>query len=276
MTSSPFIILGAGYTGRYLYAALKERGAQVLATSRDAEHNLPYISDHDRLTFDLARPATWPAFPPDCRVFWCFPAEPIELVRRFADARLMDIRRLVVLGSTSAYDPASPEWDVPPPWLDESASLNQALPRVQGEEFLRTSCGAIVLRAAGIYGPGRNPLDWIRRGRVGLSRRYVNLIHVEDLAGICLELCERGPCGESYNVSDGVPRTWHDICRTARERWSVACLEASDTKHPGKRIATAKLRQALHHTLKHPDLYEAIASIEANAPARVNVTVPHL
>jgi nucleoside-diphosphate-sugar epimerase len=107
-------------------------------------------------------------------------------------------------------------------------------------------------------------LDWIRRGLVGPSQRYVNLIHVEDLADICLELCERGLRGETYNVSDGVPRTWHDICRMARDRWLVTPAAGRPNDHPGKRIATAKLQQALHYTLKHPNLYDAMALIEAN------------
>jgi hypothetical protein len=267
MTFPQFVILGAGYTGHYLYAAAKEQGAGVRATSRDPEHNLTQIPADDRLTFDLAHPATWPSFPPDCRVFWCFPAQPIELVRRFADARLTDVHRLIVLGSTSAYDCLHSECIFPPPWLDESASVDATIPRVQGEEYLRTHCGAMVLRAAGIYGPGRNPLDWIRRGRVGPSHRYVNLIHVEDLAGICLALCEHGLRGETYNASDGVPRTWHDICRVACNRWSVALADARQSDHPGKRIATAKLQQTLHYILKHPDLYEAIAGIEAKRAA---------
>ena len=37
-------------------------------------------------------------------------------------------------------------------------------PAFQGEEYLRTHHGAIILRVAGIYGPHRNPVDWIRRG----------------------------------------------------------------------------------------------------------------
>ncbi|MGD9726387.1 MAG: hypothetical protein AB7G68_16770 [Nitrospiraceae bacterium] len=264
MASPQFVMLGTGYTGRYLYAGAKKRGAHVRATSRDPEHNLAQIPADERLTFDLARPATWPDFPPDCLVFWCFPAQPIDLVRRFAEARLTEVRRLIVLGSTSAYDRPRQEWTFPPPWIDESASVDTTIPRVQGEECLRTGYGAIILRTAGIYGPGRNPLDWIRRGLVGPSQRYVNLIHVEDLAGICLELGEHGPRGEIYNVSDGVPRTWHDICRMARDRWLVTPPADRPNDRPGKRIATAKLQQALRYTLKHPDLYDAIAQIETN------------
>ena len=75
-----------------------------------------------------------------------------------------------------------------------------------------------MLRVTGIYGPGRNPLDWIRQGRIGPSRKYVNLIHVEDLAAICLAVLDRGYPSEAYNVSDGQAHTWKEICVTAQQR----------------------------------------------------------
>jgi nucleoside-diphosphate-sugar epimerase len=134
---------------------------------------------------------------------------------------------------------------------------------VQGEEYLREHHGAIVLRVAGIYGPGRNPLDWIRQGRVGPSRKYVNLIHVEDLVVICLQALEKGKPGEIYNVSDGTPRTWDEICATAKERWGVTATKVEEPRSSGKRISTAKLRAELGYVQRHPDLYEALALIES-------------
>ena len=126
-----------------------------------------------------------------------------------------------------------------------------------------TQANEIVLRVAGIYGPGRNPLDWIRTGRVVPSRKYVNLIHVEDLAAICLAALERGIPGEVYNVSDGVPRTWDEICRAARERWGVTAHVAQMDQRPGKRIAIEKLRAEIGYLFRHPDLVEALAQLTA-------------
>ncbi len=195
-------------------------------------------------------------------LIWCFPATPLEQVQAFARTLDAPPRRMVVLGSTSAYDAPSHSTEYPPPWIDESAPIDLTKPRVQGEEYLRTELGAIVLRVAGIYGPGRNPLDWIRQGRVGPSQKYVNLIHVEDLAGICLAAIEKGKPGEVYNVSDGTPHTWSEICAVAQQRWGVTAAAAHENLSPGKRISNAKLRAGLGYTLKHPDLYEALALIE--------------
>ena len=170
---------------------------------------------------------------------------------------------MVVLGSTSAYQVSNPSTEYPPPLIDEAAPIDLNQSRVQGEEFLRKDCGAIVLRVAGIYGPGRNPLDWIRQGRVGPSRKYVNLVHVEDLAAICLLALDKGKPGETYNVSDGTPRTWEEICATAQQRWSVTATSSHKDSTPGKRISNAKLRAESGYTLKHPDLYESLAMIES-------------
>jgi nucleoside-diphosphate-sugar epimerase len=160
-----------------------------------------------------------------------------------------------VLASTSAYNVPHRTDDYPPPWTDESAPVDLTKPRVQGEECLRTDCGAIVLRVAGIYGPGRNPLDWIKTGRVAASRKYVNLIHIEDLASICLTALKHGKPGEVYNVSDGTPRTWDEIFRFAQQHCAIAPPASPARTESGKRISNRKLSRELGVTILHSDLY---------------------
>ncbi|TKB71816.1 MAG: hypothetical protein E8D46_16975 [Nitrospira sp.] len=239
------------------------QGRTVYATSRNPLTNLAGIPSEQRLQFDLEQPSTWGNIPASADLTWCFPATPLEQVQAFARTLDAPAQRLVVLGSTSAYDAPSQSTEYPPPWTDESSPIDLTKSRVQGEEFLRTNCGAIILRVAGIYGPGRNPLDWIRSGRVGPSRKYVNLIHAEDLASICLLALGKGKPGEAYNVSDGTPRTWKEIYATAQQRWGVATAVVKEDGSTGKRISTAKLRAELGYILKYPDLYEALAMIES-------------
>ncbi|MBC7839242.1 MAG: hypothetical protein H7Y39_11455 [Nitrospiraceae bacterium] len=260
---SPLIVLGSGYTGRVLHKTGTSQGKTVHATSRNPLKNLADISSEQRLRFDLEQPSTWPNIPADADLIWCFPATPLEQVQAFARTLDAPPRRIVVLGSTSVYDTSSESTEYPPPWIDESAPLDQTKPRVQGEEYLREHHGAIVLRVAGIYGPTRNPLDWISRGRVEMSRKYMNLVHVEDLAAICLLAIDKGKPGEAYNVSDGTPHTWDEICVTAQQRWGVTVAATQENRTSGKRISNAKLRAELSYTFKHPDLYEALALIES-------------
>ena len=261
--TSPLIVLGSGYTGLVLYRVGTSQGRTVHATSRSPLTNLADIPSEQRMMFDLEQPSTWGNIPAGADLIWCFPAAPLEPVQAFARTLDAPARRMVVLGSTSAFDTPSQSIECPPPWIDESAPLDMTKPRVQGEEYLREHHGAIVLRVAGIYGPGRNPLDWIRHGRVSPSRKYVNLIHAEDLAAICLAAIQKGKPGEAYNVSDGTPRTWNEIYATAQQRWGVAAAAKKEDSSTGKRIATAKLRAELGYIPKHPDLYEALAMIES-------------
>ncbi|BFU95856.1 MAG: putative NAD-dependent epimerase/dehydratase [Nitrospira sp.] len=257
--SHPVVIVGFGYTGRHLAKALTKASRQFFATSREPDRNLSHLRSEQRLRFDLLQPESWQNIPQGADLVWCFPAAPLEDVKACAEAVKASSRRLVVLGSTSAYDTGELH-HYPPPWLDETAPIDLSRPRVQGEEYLRKEQGAIVLRVAGIYGPDRNPLDWIRKGLAGPSRKFVNLIHVEDLADICLLALEKGARGEAYNVSDGAPRTWEQICVVARERWRVSSPVETTTQEPGKRIDTRKLREELHVQLRHPDLYESLVS----------------
>lgn len=260
-STSPLVLLGSGYTGHVLYTMGSAQGRTILATSRNPLCHLAEMPSEQRVMFDLEQPSTWMNIPTGSDLVWCFPATPLSTVQRWAETQRSRCNRLVVLSSTSAYESADDSTDYPPPWIDESAPIDQTKPRVQGEEYLRNELGAILLRVAGIYGLGRNPLDWIRRGRVGPSRKYVNLIHGEDLAAICLAALERGQPGEAYNVSDGTPRTWVEICVTAQQRWGVTTATTKEDPSPGKRISNTKLRVQLGYDLKHPDLYEALQAL---------------
>lgn len=259
--SRSLVILGAGYTARFVLSMAQSRYAHVLLTSRHPDSHLSHILPHQRLRFDLERSETWKAIPSDADLLWCFPAAPLDLVRQLAHAHALCSHRLVVLGSTSTYREAH-SLEYPPPWIDETAPITEKQARVEGEEFLRTDCGATVLRVAGIYGPGRSPIDWIKKGRVGPSRKYVNLIHAEDLAAVCLTALERGLPGEVYNVSDGIPHTWTEICRRVQDRWGIQSPVGSDgDEAAGKRIANGKLLALLRsgdRQLRYHDLWAAL------------------
>lgn len=251
------VVLGSGYAGRFM-RPLDNYYPTVLHTSRDPDRHLSSLPSNQRLRFDLAQPDSWHNIPSGADLLWCFPAAPLEAVQHFARTSAA-WGKLVVLGSTSAYDVGGSS-EYPPPWIDESAPVDRGKARVQGEEYLRKACGAIVLRVAGIYGPGRSPYDWIRTGRVTISRKYVNLIHVEDLANACLAAMRHGERGEVYNVSDGVPRTWAEIGRTLEGSHTIVAPEG-EPQPAGKRIDTAKLRSLLQLggvQIRHPDVFHAL------------------
>lgn len=164
--------------------------------------------------------------------------------------------RILLLGSTSAYPPMNEKL------TDEHVPPNMTLPRVQSEEHLRETFGAIVLRLAGLYGPGRHVLNWIRRGKIKNTPRYVNLIHIEDVAALCLTALKQAPAGSSYIVSDGTPKLWSDICQHAATKWGVKIPEPSIPKDQGKRLSPQKIFNELSYELLHPNLFEELDGIE--------------
>lgn len=259
------VILGAGYAGRFIYIQAIRDGVSVSVTSRTPEAHLDFAAPSHRLQFDLDREDTWRNIPADADLIWCFPAVSQKAVSAFAGTALGNARRIAVLGSTSAYK--LPGTD-PDSILDESASIDTTRARVVGEEHLRTHAHAIVLRVAGIYGPGRSVLDWIRRGKVGPSQRYVNLIHVEDLAAICLLAIEKGQPGKAYNVSDGRPRRWSEICEEAQKRWGIVPLKDDLDQRPGKRLSIDNMTRDLRYRFQYPDLYQALETLESSTSSR--------
>ncbi len=80
--------------------------------------------------------------------------------------------------------------------------------RVQSGEANKGQLYGCILRAAGIYGPGRIPrLDVLRNNEpIAIDpQSYLNLIHVTDLAGIVTAVCDAPTQHRIYNVADGNP-----------------------------------------------------------------------
>jgi len=253
----PLVILGAGYTGQRIYHQAIEGGRTVFATSRSPHLHLGDIPPEHRLSFDLARPETWANLPEPAHLLWCFPALPLDLAHEFLATRI-STGRLLVMGSTSAYIPNGHP-------MTEETPLNPSLPRVKAEEYLRTTYGAVIIRLAGLYGPGRHVLDWIRKGKIQNTQKWVNLLHVEDAAAICLQALEQASDGNTYLASDGHPRTWAEICSVASSKWQVPIPPLTLPQNPGKQVSIHKLHTELQYAFRFPDLYHALDQIEATA-----------
>lgn len=253
----PLVILGAGYTGRFIYETARRRQRPVFATSRSPSTHLSFAQPGHRIFFDLHQSGTWTQIPPQSAIVWCFPALPQDVATAFAQHAVDRDSRLILLGSTSAYRAGRPGL------IDEDAPVNRSMPRVASEEHLRTTFGATVLRLSGLYGPGRHVFDWIRKGKIKNSNKYVNLIHVEDVAELCLLARRYAPCGSTYIVSDGQPRPWAEICRFAAERFQIAIPPPTTTRETGKRLSPQKILSDFNYRLKHPDLFTALAGLES-------------
>jgi len=140
----PLLLLGSGYTGRSLMAEASRQGRSADATSRDPDRQLADISPTQRVRFDLAQPDMWVDIPMGADIIWCFPATPLEHVQAFAGTLSASSRRLVVLGSTSAYEVSdhSAEYPLRPGLTNQPRSTKQAARAASEVLLCRNGCSA--------------------------------------------------------------------------------------------------------------------------------------
>jgi nucleoside-diphosphate-sugar epimerase len=120
---------------------------------------------------------------------------------------LPEPRRWIHISSTSVYGQCQGEE------VDETAKTEPADEPgrvvLEAENLARKwNPGAIILRFAGIYGPGRLlRQQTIEQGEpiVGDPDRWLNLIHVEDGVATVLAAENHGKAGSTYNVADDQP-----------------------------------------------------------------------
>ncbi|MEM9057997.1 MAG: NAD-dependent epimerase/dehydratase family protein [Pseudomonadota bacterium] len=97
---------------------------------------------------------------------------------------------------------------VTPETTPVNPQTTRAKRRVRLEQTLAQSdaTSTVVLRISGIYGPGRLPLDSIRRGDPIIDPDEAgpgNRIHVDDLVAICIAALDHPAPPAVVNVADG-------------------------------------------------------------------------
>jgi nucleoside-diphosphate-sugar epimerase len=131
-------------------------------------------------------------------------------LERFLDQIKGPVGRFVYVSTTGVYGDragAMVNEDTPP-----APQSERAVRRLAAENALRDWADAhevswCILRVPGIYGPGRLPLERLRRGEPAIHPQEAtpgNRIHVEDLATACLAAACAARAGRRiYNVTDG-------------------------------------------------------------------------
>lgn len=188
-------------------------------------------------------------------------------------------RRIIYISTTGVYGDCGGDW-VDETWPARPA-VDRACRRWDAEQVLRRwslTCDGelIILRVAGIYGPGRLPLRRIEQ-RLPLVRGeeapWSNRIHVDDLVAACLAAMERGQDGAVYNCCDGHPSTMTDYFFKVADAVGlerppvIAFEEAQDRLSPGmmsymresRRLSNRRLREELGVELRFPTLDAGLA-----------------
>ncbi|MDR3634818.1 MAG: SDR family oxidoreductase [Isosphaeraceae bacterium] len=286
------LIVGCGYLGKRVAQQLVAAGEHVWGTvrSRPRADDLA-ASLIEPVIADVLDPASLRALPEADRVFYSVGFDRTAGVAmrtvyvdglRNALERLGDrSARIVYASSTGVYgqDDGS--------WVEEDAL---AEPRhesgrtcLEAENLARDWAAArgfplIVLRFAGLYGPGRIPRRAnVERGEpiAGDPSKFVNFIHSDDAATAAVAALVRGKPGAVYHVADDRPVTRAEFYGRLAE-----CLDAPPPRFsqpaPGsaearreesnKRVANRRLRDELGVDLHFPDVIQGLGSALKNHP----------
>lgn len=275
------LIIGCGYLGKRVAARWRERGLRVFATTRRREQELRDAGLVPILA-DVLKQDSIPPLPQVTTVVQC-----VGFDRGSRDSlkdvyiiglanvlsRLPPESKLIYVSSTGVYGPADDEevdeTTTPAP-TDEVGELV-----FQAEELLRAERpDAIILRFAGIYGPGRLPRERaVRRGEPLATDpdAWLNLIHVEDGAAAVLAAEENGVPGQVYNVADGQPVHRGDFFRRMAEVLGAPeprfLPEDHESGRGHRRISNRKMVENLGVMLRFSSAEDGLAEARLSASA---------
>ena len=208
------LIAGCGYSGLRAARAWLSTGACVAAVTRTAARaqELAAAGVHP-VVLDLADSGGWPALPDAELVVWSVgfdrsgghsrEAVWLEGLQRFLERLPVPAgknrRRILLTSSTSVYgDCGGGEVDerTEPQPEQEGGRVCVAAERLLAEFAAASGCTAVVLRLAGIYGPGRllRRLEDLRSGVPipAAADSWLNLVHVNDVVR-SLRFCAEHP-----------------------------------------------------------------------------------
>ena len=280
------LIVGCGYAGSMLAQRLAFQGRPVYATTRSQDRAQvirsrgaePLILDaFDPTPLDRMRGrvgAVVSCVPPAMEEDGGY-RDPNEGLMRYLAP--WELRAFVYVSSTSVYgDRAGQMADEETPPAPDSP---RGAARVAIEtKVLSSGLRAMVVRPAGIYGPGRSQLHRLAAGRLRLvdgGGAYTNRIHVHDLAAI-LEACiDRGTPGDVYLASDQRPATQVEVVDHILATYGLPAPAALSLEEArvrltrdvlamvtgSKRLDPSRTLRALGVELRFPDYQAGLAEI---------------
>lgn len=283
---SGVFIVGCGALGQKVAALWQAQGESVAALSRSANSRQTLMAlGVTPVDGDLDQPSTLADLPLHQRLVYYFAPPPgagCEDSRMDAFCRMalnnQKPSRLIYVSTSGVYG------DRQGAWVDETTPVqpatDRACRRVAAEQALRRwekahNASVIVLRVPGIYGPGRLPLERIRRGVPVIAQDQApasNRIHIDDLARICVAAGQKGQAGDIFNVADESEASMTDYFNSVADVFSlprppqVSMVQAEELLSAemlsylkeSRRLDTTRLRHRLGVELRYPDLLSGL------------------
>ena len=279
------LIVGCGYVGQALGVALAQQGHVIWGVRRAGSMDDLARLQIQLVVADVTQPASLARLPtPVDWVVYCVSSaggDPENYRRIYLEGSCNIVNwlstvapaKVVYTSSTSVYGQAQGEW------VDETSVTEPAVETgrilLEAERLWRQS-GAVILRVAGINGPGRG--YWLKqflagKARIeGLGERYLNMVHRDDVVGAIMAALERGQPGEVYNVVDDEPVTQLELLawlakklkRRLPDRESIGATSRRGSTN--KRVSNQRLREELAYAFKYPTFRQGYASILSSEP----------
>ena len=269
------LIIGCGYLGRRIAALWLEQGREVWATTRRPE--APGGLDVTPVVCDVLKPETLGGLPQADTVVYAIALDRSSgatMRSLYVDglanvlARLPKPKRFLYISSSSVYGQTDGSW------VDEESATEpseEAGQIVRAAEMIlqKTLPEAVILRFAGIYGPGRLLRQKaIQAGEVILADgdKWLNLIHVDDGARVALAAETHARQGRVYNVCDGHPVRRHTFYGTLAKHLGAppprfqapAPGIAPPHEKANRRLRNRRLREELDCQLHYEDFEDGI------------------
>jgi nucleoside-diphosphate-sugar epimerase len=284
------VCFGFGYSAQHYLASYGRRFERVWATVRDPERAADLNTDGQPgvtvVAFDgaagsaeldvaIAQADTvLVSVPPGAA------SDPVLAVYGEALAQAAQLKSVVYLSSVGVYGDHHGEW------VDEGSECHPgdgrnrrrlAAERAWQNLGIRSGAAVAVLRIAGIYGPGRNALENVRRGntkRIVKPGQVFNRIHVADIAQAIDAAFERHADG-IFNLADDEPTPPGDPIVFAAKLLGVepppeipfAQAQPTMTEMAAsfyadvKRVRNAKLKSDLGVVLRYPSYREGLSAL---------------
>jgi nucleoside-diphosphate-sugar epimerase len=184
-------------------------------------------------------------------------------------------QKYLYTSSTSVYAQTDGSWVTEESPTEPTADTSRVL--VETEQLLLRAAHernfpAVILRVAGIYGPGRGHLfqQYLRgEARIaGDGSRLINMIHRDDVVRAIVAALESAQGGRIYNVVDDEPVTQREFftwlaAQLGRPMPPQASAEENLRRKRGlthKRVSNRRLREELRCELTYPTFRQGYAA----------------